>query len=103
MSRSVSKQQFFQEASLSQKLANKDPIYTKLAGSDKELSKSIGFLLVMGEFGLIDLEETSVKLMLALLDVERKAAFATSDRVNEITKMGLQMPRSESVISEYED
>lgn len=103
MSRSTTtKYQFFQEASLSQKLAHKDPIYKHLAGSDREISKSIGFLLVMGEHGLIDLNDPSMKLMFAFLDVQRKAAFATSDKTNEITKMGLQMPRADDIVS-FED
>jgi len=103
MSRTQGKYQFYQEASLSQKLANKVPIYQQLAGTDREISNSIGFLLIMGEHNLIDLENPAIKLMLAILDVQRKAAFATSDKTNEITKMGLQMPKSENIISSFGD
>ena len=103
MSRNQSKYQFYQEASLSSKLAHKDPIYQKLAGSDRELSTSIGFLLVMGEHKMIDLEEPSIKLMLDILDVQRKAAFATSDKTNEISKMGMQMPKGEDIISSFDE
>jgi len=40
--------------------------------------------------------------MLDLLDVQRKAAFATSEKTNEITKMGLQMPKAEDIISSFD-
>ncbi len=95
MPQSKSKYQFYQEASLSQKLAHRDPIYKKLAGSDPTTSESIGFFEVLGAHGFIDLKDPTWKLVLDLLDMTRKARFATSERVNEITKMGLQMPKAE--------
>ena len=95
MPQSKSKYQFYQEASLSQKLAHRDPIYKKLAGSDPTISESIGFFEVLGTHGIIDLKDPNWKLVLDLLDMTRKARFATSERVNEITKMGLQMPKAE--------
>ena len=98
-----SKYEFWKEASLSQKLADKYPIFQQLAGSDPELSDSIGILLILGEFGLIDTKDTNIKLMLAILDVLRKARFATSDKTNEITKMGLQMPKGEEIISSFDE
>lgn len=90
-----SKYEFRQEASLSQQLAHRTPIYTKLAGSDPATSESIGFFLKLEELGYIDLKEPNWKLVMGLLDVRRQALFATSEKVNEITKMGLQMPKSE--------
>lgn len=101
MSQSQSKYEFWKEASLSQKLADKIPIYQKLAGSDSTLSDSIGVLLVFCEFGILDAEDPNTKLLLAILDVQRKARFATSERVNEITKMGMQMPKGEDIISNF--
>lgn len=101
-STSSTKYEFWKEASLSQKLADKTPIYQKLAGSDPELSTSIGVLLVLCEFGILDAEQPNTKLLLAILDVQRKARFATSDKVNEITKMGMQMPKGEDIISEFD-
>ena len=95
MPQSKSKYQFYQEASLSQKLSHRDPIYKKLAGSDPKTSESIGFLLMLGEHDMIDLKDPNIMLVLDLLDVTRKARFATSEKVNEITKMGLQMPKAE--------
>lgn len=102
MSRSSrTKYQFFQEASLSQKLADKDPIYQQLAGADPEISESIGILLVLCELKIMNKDDPNVKLILAILDVKRKARFATSEKTNEITKMGLQMPRAEDIISSF--
>ena len=103
MSQDRSKYQFWKEASLSQKLANQIPIYTKLAGSDPETSETIGILLKLGELGYIDLDTDSWVLTMALLDVKRMARFATSDRVNEITKMGMQMPKAEDIISDFDE
>ena len=101
MTQGKSKYQFWQEASLSQKLADKIPIYQKLAGSNPELSKSIGVMLVLCEKKILDENDPNVKLMLALMDVQRKAEFATSEKVNEITKMGMQMPKGEDIISKF--
>ena len=103
MPQSRSKFEFRQQASLSQKLSYKDPIYQKLAGSDPTLSDSIGVLLVMCENGLLDKNDPSIKLILEILDVQRKSRFATSERTNEITKMGMQMPKAESEVDFSED
>jgi hypothetical protein len=85
----------YQQASLSQKVGFNDKIFQKLAGSDKDLSDSIGVLLVLCEKGILDKDDPNIKLMLALLDVQRKAAFATSEKTNEITKLGLMLPKKD--------
>lgn len=101
MTQSKSKFQFWQEASLSQKLADKIPIYQKLAGSDPETSESIASLEILGELGYIDLTKPSLKLVMGLLNAKRQALFATSPHTNEISKMGMQMPKGEDVISKF--
>lgn len=98
MTQSRSKDEFIQQASMSQRLADKIPIYQKLAGSDTEISESIGILTVFGKHKILDLKEPGFKLIMDILEVRRQAAFATSERVNEITKMGMQMPRAEEDI-----
>lgn len=98
-----SKYQFYQEASLSQKLADKDKDYIELAGSDPKTSVAIQNLKVFGAFGFIDLEDPMIELCLALLNGRRKALFATSEKTNEITKMGLQMPKGEDIISSFDE
>jgi len=99
MTRTQSKYQFYQEASLSQKLADKQPLYQKLAGSDTELSDSIAIIWYFTERKMIDKEDSD--FILGLLDVLRMSRFATSEKVNEITKMGMQMPKGEDIISDF--
>lgn len=98
MVQSRSKYEFYQEATMSQKLADKIPIFQNLAGSDPETSQSIAFLTILGKHGYLDLNEPGFKLIMDLLNVRRQALFATSERVNEISKMGMQMPRGEDII-----
>lgn len=98
-----SKYEYYQQASLSQQLAAKIPIYQKLAGADYNISRTIGILEVLGEHGIIDLESQGFKLILDLMNIQRKAAFATSERVNEITKMGMQMPKGTNEVDWVDD
>lgn len=97
MPQSRGKYQFWKESSLSQKLAHRHPEYQEYAGTDRKISDSIATLNILGQFGILDLEEPSIKFVKALLNEQRKSAFATSEKVNEITKMGLQMPKAEDV------
>lgn len=85
----------YQQASLSQKVSFKDKIFQKLAGADKELSDSIGVLLILCENGILDKDNPSIQLMLSILDVQRKARFATSEKTNEITKLGFMSPKAD--------
>ena len=103
MPQSKTKYQFWKEASLSQKLSANVPIFQKLAGSDPQTSESIGFLLKLGELGYIDLEHPSFVLVMGLLDVKRQALFATSEKTNEITKMGFMLPKAEDIISDFDE
>jgi len=98
-----SKYQFFQEASLSQKLAARHEEYSEYAGSDPKTSLKIARLNILAEFKIIDLNDPTFKLMKALLNEKRKALFATSEKVNEITKMGLQMPKAEDIVGLIEE
>ena len=99
---SKSKYEFYREASLSQKLADKYSLYTMLAGADKEISDKIAILTYLHD---PENEKTRVEdpvqWLIGLLNVLRMSAFATSERTNEITKMGLQMPKAEDIISEF--
>lgn len=92
---SRSKYEFYKEASLSQQLAYRMPEYSEYAGSSPEISDTLAVLNILTEFGLIDPKNFLFRLTKAILNEKRKAAFATSERVNEITKMGLQMPKAE--------
>jgi len=87
-----------QQALMSQRLSNDDPDYQKLAGSDQAISDRIAFLMVLEEFKMIDPKSLEIRFIRAHLDKRRKARFATSERTNEITKMGLQMPKGSNEI-----
>jgi len=88
------KYQVYNEASLSQKLAYKMPEYQQYAGSDPEISEQLAIFNVLIDMKVIK-ETKEIKILRALLNERRKAAFATSERVNEITKMGMQQPKAE--------
>ena len=95
MPQSRSKYQFYQESSLSQKLAHKIPEYSKYAGADPQTSLKIMFFETLGKHKKIDLTKGDMPLFMDLLNGRRQVLFATSEKVNEITKMGLQMPKAE--------
>jgi hypothetical protein len=86
------------EGSMSQNLAAIDSDYIELAGSDPETSIAIGTLKELGKHGYLDLDDSSMKLVLGLLNVRRKALFATSPQNSNVTTLGLQMPKSRKVI-----
>lgn len=101
------KYEFYQEASLSQKLAHKieyngEKIYPYLAGSDPETSLKIGNLKVLKRFNLLPIPDILYSFIMDLLNMKRMALFATSEKVNEISKMGMQDPKEEDVFGEEE-
>jgi hypothetical protein len=98
---SQSKYNTYQQASLSQKVSANIPLLKKLSGSDTELSDSIAVLSYLGEKGLMDKKDT--EFILGLLDVLRLSHFATSEKINEITKLGFMLPKGEAVISDYDE
>ena len=103
MPQSKSKYQFYQEASLSQKLAHKMPEYSQYAGTDPKTSLTLARLKIFSDHKIIDLKDPVFKLLYDLLNEKRKALFATSEKVNEITKMGLQMPKGIDEVDFDED
>jgi len=103
---SRSKYQFYQEASLSQKLSDKIPNLAKLSGTDQEISDAIAVLTYINDPETFTDTKTGkkksgIEFMLGLLDILRLSHFATSERTNEITKMGLMMPKAEDEISTF--
>ena len=103
MPQSRSKYEFYKEASLSQQLAYRMPEYSEYAGSDPDISKTIALLNHLHTHKLIDLKDPNWKFVKDLLNEQRKAIFATSPKVNEITKMGLQMPKAEDEFGGTDD
>lgn len=94
-----SKDEFVQQSSLSQKLAHMHPEYSEYAGTDQEISETLAIFNVLDKHKVLDMKQPMMKLVKDLLNERRKAIFATSPLVNEITKMGLQMPKEEPEVN----
>lgn len=85
--------EFRQQASLSQKVSFDIPLIRKLAGSDIQISDSIAVLSYIND--PVNLKKTPIQFLLGLLDVLRLSRFATSEKTNEISKMGFMLPAKE--------
>ncbi|MHA2047411.1 MAG: hypothetical protein ACW99G_21710 [Candidatus Thorarchaeota archaeon] len=90
-----SKYYTYQQASLSQKVSFKIPIIQKLAGSDTEISDGIGLFEMLHKHKVIDLRKGNLPLFMDLLDVQRLSHFATSEKTNEISKLGFMLPKQD--------
>jgi len=92
----TSDHEFREMRTLGQQLSYLDGMFQKLVGSDKELSDSIAILEFLKTEKLVGPE---IDIIIALLDILRKSAFATSDKTNEITKLSLFLPKGEEGFS----
>ena len=88
-------QEFRQQASLSQKVSFDIAIIRKLAGSDPQISDSIAILSYINDPE--NFKKPPIEFMLGLLDVLRLSRFATSEKTNEISKMGFMLPNRDAV------
>jgi len=86
--------EFRQQASLSQRVSFEIKILRILAGSDPQISDSIAVLTYIEE---TKEEEKGINWVIGLLNVLRLSRFATSDKTNEISKMGFMLPVKESI------
>lgn len=98
-----SKAEFQQESIMARQLSFSDQDFQELAGADPKTSLKIQSLKDLQTLGIIDKNDPLVKMMLVLLNGRRKALFATSERVNEISKMGMMLPRGVEVYSGRRD
>ena len=87
--------EFKAQAMLSQKVSFDIPLIRKLAGSDPQISDSIAVLSYINDPE--NFKKSPIEFMLGLLDVLRLSHFATSPHTNEISKMGLMLPKSEAI------
>lgn len=94
MSKNLSRYEVFKDSSLSQQLSKKYPEYNIYAGADPKISERIAKIRVLCKLGYLDKNDPNIKLILLLLNERRKALFATSEKVNEISKMGMQLPKA---------
>jgi hypothetical protein len=79
-------------ATMSQRLAVLIPDYVELAGSDPKISKKIQRLKNFVRLGFISQEDAEPLLL--LLNGDRMATWITSPETKDITKIGIQMPRT---------
>lgn len=98
---SQSKYNIYQQASLSQKVSAQIPLLKKLSGSDPQISDSIAVLSFLRDKKIISGKDS--EFILGLLDVLRLSHFATSEKINEITKLGFMLPKGEAIISDYDE
>jgi hypothetical protein len=89
--------EFRQQGLMSQTLSDIDPIFRDISGCDKETAEAIGIFTILGEHNLIDLKSSLWSLVMDLLKVKVKVSLASSDKTNEITKMGFRMPKKDLV------
>ena len=89
-----SSDEFRQQASLSQKVSYDIPLIRKLAGSDVQISDSIAVLSYINDPE--NFKKSPTEFMLGLLDVLRLSHFATSEKVNEISKLGFMLPNRDA-------
>jgi len=89
--------EFRQQGLMSQTLSDMDPIFRDISGCDKETADAIGVFVVLDQHKVIDLKNPSWALIMDILKVKVKVSLATSDKTNEITKMGFRMPKKDLV------
>ena len=85
--------EFRQQVSLSSRASAEIDVLKYLSGSDPEISEGIGILWFLKEKKMID--PGTAEFIMGLLDVLRLARFATSEKTNEISKLGFMLPAKE--------
>ena len=93
MPKKSSDYEFRQQSMMSQRVSYEIEIIRKLAGSDPQISDSIAVLTYINDSE--NFKKTPVEFMLGLLNVLRLSHFATSEKTNEISKMGFMLPAKE--------
>lgn len=104
MSKSTrSKYEIYKEASLSQKVAYRHREYGEYAGSDPNTSLKIAMINILAKHKFLSLDDPIIMLAKDALNEKRKALFATSERTNEISKLGFLSPKQDSESDWSED
>ena len=99
MPKKSSDYEFRAQAMMSQRVSYEIEIIKKLAGSDPQISDSIAVLSYINDSE--NFKKTPIEFMLGLLNVLRLSHFATSEKTNEISKMGFMLPAKEGAY--YDD
>ena len=94
---------FYQESLMAQKVAHKYPEFVGYAGADPPTSLKIMFFETLGKHKRIDLTKGDMPLFMDLLHGRRQVLFATSEKTNEITKMGFMLPKGTKEVDFTDD
>ena len=103
MSHSRSKDNFREQASLSQQASDKEARLKKYVGADQAISDKLADIDTLVEMGYMSEKDPRIKYMKRQLDNRRLARLATSERLNEITKLGFMLPKADNIISSFDD
>jgi len=82
-----------QTSTMGQELASSYPAYQDYMGADVEIAKSIAILNVLVKMKY--LKESDVSLVKALLIEQNRATFASSEKTDNLTKLGLGVAKQE--------
>jgi len=97
-----SKYEFREQASLSQQASDKEDRLKRYVGADTAISDKIADIDTLISEGLVSKNDPKIKYMQRYLDNRRLSRFATSERLNEISKLGFMLPKRDKVISKYD-
>lgn len=86
----------FEKISLSQKISAADPHIKDYVGADVELARSIALIHVLRDEKIVSEELTN--LALKIMIEENKSTFASSEKTDIYSKLGLMLPKAERVI-----
>lgn len=84
---------FFQKISLAQKISAKDKKFKEYVGSDTEIAQTIAVLNVLVEHKILD--KNSAEIVKDILIEQNRAIFASSEKTDIFTKLGLLYPKGE--------
>jgi len=97
------KNEFYQDAMMAQRVADKYPQFVDYVGTDPQTSLKIMFFETLGKHKKIDLDKGDMPLFMDLLHGRRQVLLATSERTNEITKLGFMLPKSTKEVDFVDD
>ena len=100
---SKSNYEVYNYATLGQQASKNDPRFKKLVGTDRKISNALAFYLLLEKLGIIDLKSPEFEFLYESLDMQRIAAFATSEKTNEVTKLSFLLPKGVMVYDGQHD
>lgn len=93
MPQQINIKDFFERISLAQEISNNDPNIQDYAGCDTELSIKLAQINVLIDHELLE-ETEDILLIKDILKEKIKAVMASSDKMDNFSKLGFRTPRS---------